>query len=220
MQAENNRISVALVDDHTLFRKGIVELINGFSGFYVCFEADHGKHLLEKIQQVQVPDIVLLDISMPVMDGYETAEWLKNHFPKIKILALSMNDDELSIINMLKSGAKGYILKDAEPKELQAALVQLSNNGFYHSVFVSQVLINNIHNETKLKESKVNLNDRELEFMQYIATELTYREIADKMCLSPRTIDGYRESLFEKLQVKNRVGLVIYAIKNGIIDIE
>ncbi|MDF9797130.1 two-component system invasion response regulator UvrY [Catalinimonas alkaloidigena] len=220
MNPASDKISVALVDDHTLFRKGVVELINGFSGYYVCYEADNGKQLIEKVQQIQVPDIVLLDISMPVMDGYETAEWLKNNYADIKILALSMNDDEISIINMLRSGAIGYVLKDAEPKELYAAFEQISKEGFYHSAFVSQVLINNIHNESRLEKNSVHLNEREIEFMQHIATELTYREIADIMCLSPRTIDGYRESLFEKLQVKNRIGLVIYAIKNGIISIK
>lgn len=214
------KVSVAIVDDHTLFRKGITELINGYPGFYICFEADHGKDLIDKIQKEQVPEIVLLDISMPVMNGYDTADWLKNHHPEVKTLALSMNDDEKSIIHMLKSGAKGYVLKDADPDELHSALNQLDQFGFYHSAFVSQVLINNIHQDHQHQEGNIKLNDRELEFLKFAGTELTYREIADKMCLSPRTIDGYREALFEKLNVKNRVGLVIYAIKNGIIRLD
>jgi two-component system, NarL family, invasion response regulator UvrY len=214
-------IKVALVDDHKLFRKGMVELINAFTGYRVIWEANHGKELIEKVSKEESPDVVLLDITMPQMDGYETAQWLKVHFPKIKILALSMYDQEDSIIRMFKSGATGYILKDAEPSELKAALQEMASKGFFFSPLVSNAFLNSMYKETQENKptQQVTLSGRETEFLKLACTELTYKEIADKMCLASRTIDGYRESLFEKLGVKNRVGLVLYAIKHGIVKI-
>jgi len=220
MNQSNTTSSVALVDDHTLFRKGIVELVNGFDNFKIIYEAEHGRQLQEIIDQGDVPEIILLDISMPIMDGFATAAWLRERYPDIKILILSMNDDEQTVIRMLKLGAKGYILKDADPIQLEEALNQLQKTGFYHTELISQALVNNIYNEAELQNQKKNFSDRELEFMKHASSELTYREIADKMCLSPRTIDGYRENLFEKLNVKSRVGLVLYAIKHKLVKVE
>lgn len=215
-------IKVALVDDHKLFRKGMVELINGFTGYKVIWEANHGKELIEKLSSEEPPDIVLLDITMPQMDGYETAQWLKIHFPQIKILALSMYDQEDSIIKMFKNGATGYILKDADLSELKSALQEMASKGFFFSPLVSNAFLNSMNKE--LPENKpaqeIVLSEREREFLKMACTELTYKEIADKMCLASRTIDGYREALFEKLGVKNRVGLVLYAIKHGIVKIQ
>ena len=166
--------------------------------------------------------MVLLDINMPEMDGYETAQWLKENHEDIKVLALSMYDNENSIIRMLKCGAKGYILKDSEPAELKAAIDSLVNKGYYYSDLVSGKLIhaiNKIEDEGSTVNTLVNLNDRETDFLKYACTEMTYKEIADKMFVSPRTIDGYRDGLFEKLHLKTRVGLVMYAIKNGIVNV-
>jgi DNA-binding NarL/FixJ family response regulator len=212
-------VKVALIDDHKLFRKGIVELINGFTGFTVIWEANNGKEMTLKIVPGDMPQIVLLDINMPVMNGYDAAAWLKANWPDIKILALSMDDNEESIIKMLKAGAKGYILKDADPAELQAALHSVATKGFYYSELVTGTLLNSIRNPEAKQSGSAALNNREIEFLKLACTELTYKEIADQMNLSARTIDGYRESLFEKLEVKNRVGLVLYAIKHGIITV-
>jgi DNA-binding NarL/FixJ family response regulator len=212
-------VKVALIDDHKLFRKGIVELINGFTGFIVIWEANNGKEMISKIVPDNPPQIVLLDINMPVMNGYDAAAWLKVNWPDIKILALSMDDNEESIIKMLKAGAKGYILKDADPAELQAALHSVATKGFYYSELVTGTLLNSIRNPEAKQSGSAVLNNREIEFLKLACTELTYKEIADQMNLSARTIDGYRESLFEKLEVKNRVGLVLYAIKHGIITV-
>jgi two-component system invasion response regulator UvrY len=157
-----------------------------------------------------------------VMDGFETTQWLKINHPDIKVLALSMYDNESSIIRMLKCGAKGYILKDSEPAELKAAIDDLVNKGYYYSDLVSGKLIhaiNKIEDEGSAMHTLVNLNDRETDFLKYACTELTYKEIADKMFVSPRTIDGYRDALFEKLHLKTRVGLVMYAIKNGLVTV-
>ncbi|MEO6723164.1 MAG: response regulator transcription factor [Ferruginibacter sp.] len=213
--------NIVLVDDHVLLRKGLAELVKNF-GNEILFEADNGKDFIAKLQESKMPDVVLMDINMPEMDGYESCQWLKKNHPDIKVLALSMYDSESSIIRMLKSGAKGYILKDCEPTELKKAIIALVTKGYYYSDLVSGKLINAINkfdedgNDPARMEK---LNDRETEFLKYTATEFTYKEIADKMFVSPRTVDGYRDSLFEKLGVKTRVGLVMYAIRNGVITV-
>jgi DNA-binding NarL/FixJ family response regulator len=210
-------INIALVDDHVLLRNGLAGMLKE-SGYNVLFEADNGKEFTEKIKTVAEPDIVLLDINMPVMDGYETGAWIKNHHPAIKVLALSMYDDEEAIIKMLKNGARGYILKDSHPSELKAAIESLASKGFYYSEMVTGRLMRSIMDDDG-KEIANNLSEREIEFLKLAATEMTYKEIAEQMHLSPRTIDGYRDTLFEKLYIKSRVGLVLYAIKNGIVKL-
>ncbi len=212
---------VALADDHTLLRNGLATLINSFDDYEVIIQASNGKELMEKLETEKLPEIVLMDINMPVMDGYETTHWLTNNFPLINVLALSMYDNETAIIRMLKNGAKGYILKNADSGELKRALKAVQNKGFYYSELVTGHLINTVHkmgNESKTFTS-INLNDRELEFLKHACSELSYKEIADLMYLSPRTIDGYRDALFNKLNIKSRVGLAIFAIKNGIVSV-
>jgi DNA-binding NarL/FixJ family response regulator len=212
---------IVLTDDHNLLRNGLASLVQSL-GHEVLFEAENGKRFIEQLNPAALPDIVLLDINMPEMDGYETAQWIKTNHPDIKVLALSMYDNETSIIRMLKCGAKGYILKDSEPAELKSAIHALMEKGFYYSDLVSGKLmhaINKMDDESGDLKNLVPLNDRETDFLKYACTELTYKEIADKMYVSPRTIDGYREALFEKLHVKTRVGLVLYAIKHGIVNV-
>ncbi len=212
--------TVVLVDDHTLLRNGLAALVKNL-GYDVLFEADNGEDFIEKLNSASLPDIVMLDINMPKKDGYDTAQWIHQHHPAIKILALSMYDDENAIIRMLKNGAGGYILKDTEPSELKAALDALLAKGFYYSEMVTGRLIHTINagNDSGNKKNALSLNDREIEFLKLAASEMTYKEIADQMCLSPRTIDGYRDALFEKLEIKSRVGLVLYAVKNGIVKV-
>ena len=216
------RANVVLVDDHVLLRKGLAELIKSFDTYGVLFEADNGRDFMDRLKPKFLPDIVLLDINMPEVDGYETALWLKNNHPDVKVLALSMYDNENAIIRMFKAGAKGYILKDCDPSELKSALDSLVKKGFYYSEIVTGRLIHSINNLDKDDDqvkNLVQLSDKEITFLKLACTELTYKEIADKMFLSARTIDGYRDQLFEKLKVKTRVGLVIYAIKNGIVSL-
>jgi len=214
--------TISLVDDHVLLRKGLADLVRNL-GYTVLSEADNGEQFTEEISNTgRVPDIVLLDINMPRKDGYETALWLKNHHPDVKILALSMYDDENAIIRMLKNGARGYILKDSEPAELKAALGALITKGFYYSEMVTGWLIhsiNHIDEPESATKNIIGLNEREIEFLKLAASEMTYKEIANQMHLSPRTIDGYRDALFEKLNLKSRVGLVLFAIKNGIVQV-
>ncbi len=212
--------TIALADDHILLRNGLASLVTSL-GHSVLFEADNGQQLTEKIKSHE-PELVLMDINMPQMDGYATTQWLKENHLDVKVLALSMYDNEASIIRMLKCGAKGYILKDSDPAELKDAIDAVLTKGYYYSDLVSGKLINAI-NKIEYQGTDVNtlnnLNERETDFLKYACTEMTYKEIADKMFVSPRTIDGYRDALFEKLHVKTRVGLVIYAIKNGIVNV-
>ena len=211
--------TVALADDHVLIRNGLAGLINSFEGYTVLFQAANGQELIDMLQASPRPDIVLLDINMPKKDGYETAQWLKQNHPDVKILALSMYDNETAIIRMLKYGAKGYILKDAEPSELRSALDD--NKGYHYSEMVTGHLISTISklNEDEKAKNALLLTDREIEFLKFICSELTYKEIADQMFISPRTVDGYRETMFEKLNIKTRVGLALYAVKNGIVNL-
>jgi two-component system, NarL family, invasion response regulator UvrY len=215
-------ISLAIVDDHKLFRDGLAELINGFCNYKVIIEADNGQDFIHQLNANNIPEIVVLDINMKQMDGFETAAWLKEHHPDIKILALSMYENENSIIRMLRLGARGYVLKDIRKQELEQALSSLTLKGYYYTELVTGKLIhalNSWHEEkpgSPLKEL-VSLTQRETEFLKLACTELTYKDIADKMCLSIHTIDGYRDVLFEKLNVKSRVGLVVYAIKNKLV---
>lgn len=215
--------NVVLVDDHVLLRNGLANLIGSFGNYDVLFEADNGRKFIEKIETGLLPDIVLMDINMPEMDGYETCVWLKDNFPQVKILALSMYDNESAIIRMFKAGVKGYILKDCDPSELKNALDAVMTKGFYYSEMVTGKLIHTINSlDEKQSTSKniLQLSEREIMFLKLVCSELTYKEIADKMFVSPRTIDGYRDSLFEKLNVKTRVGLAMYSIKNGIVKLE
>ncbi|HEU4470433.1 MAG TPA: response regulator transcription factor [Flavisolibacter sp.] len=213
------KAKIALADDHVLLRNGLANLLEDLE-YEVVFQADNGKDLIRRMENENRPDLVLMDINMPQMDGYETTAWLRRHHPDIRVLALSMYDDENAIIRMLRSGAKGYILKDSDPSELKAALQAVLAKGFYQSELVTGKLIYSMNqldlNGGALKEV-AGLSDRELEFLKLVCTELTYKEIADQMHLSPRTIDGYRDALFEKLHIKSRVGLVLFSIRNGIV---
>jgi DNA-binding NarL/FixJ family response regulator len=205
--------TIVIVDDHILFAKALLGLVNSFQEFTVLEVLKNGQELIDYLQANNAkPDIILLDIKMPVLNGIETMTWLKRQLPEQKTLALSMEDDENFILKMIRLGCRGYLLKDIEPKEFLKALNAVINNGYYFNSEVSDALNNN-----KIEEKEFEpLRKRELEFLQYACSEMTYKEVAEKMSLSPKTIDGYRENLFNKLQVKSRVGMVIFAIKNDI----
>ncbi|WAC03525.1 response regulator transcription factor [Lacinutrix neustonica] len=213
-----NENRVVIVEDHVLLSQAIGVLVNSFERFKVLYLCKNGKELVTKLKTLEnIPDIVLMDVNMPIMNGIETTQYLKEHYPKIKVIALSVEEDEEVIIKMLRAGAKGYLLKDVEKSILETALNEVINHGYYHTKDVSDILVNTL--SENYKKSKNVLRERELEFLKLLCTELTYKEIAEKMFLSPKTIDGYRDALFSKLEVKNRIGLVVYAIKHKIFKV-
>jgi len=212
-------IDLAIIDDHKLFISGLRSLIQNFPDFNILFEAHDGTELVRKLQSKYKPQLILLDLSMPVMNGFDTAEWLIANYPQIKIVVLSMLDDEEKALKLIKSGVQGYLLKDVEPEEFRTALNIVASGGFFYPDFITRCLVKQLHRPEDKSASQTRLNSRELEFLRLTGTELTYKEIADKLCVSARTVDGYRDHLFEKLQVKSRVGLVMYAIKNNLISV-
>ena len=214
-----NTTSIALVDDHTLLRNGLASLIQSFEGYTVLFQADNGKEFIQQLKINPVPDIILLDITMPEMNGFETAAWIKQNAPSIKILVLSMMDNDEVVISMLKAGARGYILKDSKPAVFKQALDNIRDTGFFLNELVSNKMLNFLsHEENKGKHMSAisQLSPRELTFLQYACSEMTYKDIAVEMQVSPRTVDGYRDELLKKLNLQSRVGLVLFAIKNGL----
>ncbi len=216
------QLSIALVDDHTLFRKGMISLIEMIGGdIKILFEADNGIDMQQKLDADRLPDIILMDINMPEMDGFASVKWLKKNYPKIKVLVISMVENEQSIIKMLKLGVKGYLSKDVEPQELSNALAAINSRGFYYTDFITGKLVHTLQNEEEKSNalSLLSLNENETKFMQLACSDLTYIDIANEMFLSPKTIDGYRNSLFDKLHVKSRVGLALYAVKHGFVKL-
>ena len=213
----NNTIIMA--DDHVLLRDALASLINSFPQFSVIKVAANGAELIQIIQDGDVPNIVLLDLNMPKMDGFETASWLKVHHPDIRILVLTMYDSEIALIRLLQVGVRGFLKKDIHPLELRNALLAVSENGYYYSHQTTGKLGSLFQktNDSKSPIEKSFLNEVEITFIKYACSEMTYKEIAMKMNLTPRVIDNYRDSLFDKLDVKSRVGLAIYAVKNGLV---
>lgn len=212
-------IKIALADDHHLFRKGVEELIEDFDNMEVLYSVGNGQQLIAKLSSGALPDVCLLDINMPELNGFDTAKQIKAKWPDVKILAVSVYDSEFNIIGMLRAGAGGYILKDAQPDALQKAIQGLYDNGFYHSELVTgKILHQLISTPDEVHSSQ--LNEKEISFLKHCCSELTYKEIADEMGISHRTIDGYRDQLFEKLKIKSRTGLVMYALKTGIATLD
>jgi len=212
----SGRIKVAIADDHTLLRKGLIDLINSFGTFSVITEAGNGLQLIQELQQSQIlPDICILDINMPELDGFGTLVKIRANWPDIKVLALSMYNNEFTIIRMLKAGANGYLLKNCDPAEFQKALLAIHERGFYDEGAIEKNILNK-----SLRDELVSITPKELEFLQLCCSELAYKEIADKMHISPRTVEDYRDNLFRKLKVNTRTGLVLYAVKAGLIPPE
>jgi two-component system invasion response regulator UvrY len=219
MTKSNKKIQVAITDDHVLLRNALARLINAFDGYSVLLEADNGNDLLLKIGKNILPDVVLLDVNMPEMDGFETTQWLHKNHPQVKVLALSMLDDEKTIIKMFRLGAKGYLLKNTDSEELKKALDSVINKNVYLSEYVSARLVSGLHKDTDQDAKSIFLTEKEKDFLRWTCTELAYKDIAGKMNLSARSVDDYRQNLFARLQVHSRVGLVMYAIRNGIVEV-
>jgi DNA-binding NarL/FixJ family response regulator len=209
---ETTPINIAIVDDHTLFRNGVNALMSEFTEINVVFEAENGRQMQQQLPKHVLPQVILMDINMPEMDGYDASAWLKTKYPQIKVLALSMFEDDKAIIRMIRCGAVGYMLKESKPRELLEAIKTIVAKGVYINELVSGKLLRSVTDTTDV----VALTNKEVEFIKLSCSELTYKEIADQMCVSPRTVDNYREALFLKLNIKSRTGLVLYAIQNGV----
>src|SRR5450432_185666 len=213
-------VKIGLVDDHILTRDALASVIKSFEEFSISMVAENGKEFIEKLNQVNKPDILILDVNMPEMDGHATTVWIEKNHPEIKILILTMYDAE-SLIHLIKAGVRGFLKKDVPPTELRHALQCIVKNGTYCSQTITGRLFNLMKNHgTKTSTwGTVVLNENEIAFLKFVATEMTYKEVAQKMQVSPRTVDNYRDALFLKLNVKSRVGLAMYAVKSGIVTI-
>jgi len=214
-----DKIDIAIVDDHTLFRQGLVGLLSDSGKVNVIFDAENGQDMIQKLSRYSIPEVILMDITMPQMDGYESTKWIKENHPQIKVLALSMFEEDKPIIGMLKSGAGGYMLKQSRASDLIDAITGIAKQSFYINELVSGKLLRNIQNNQPAKTQQVEVNTNELKFLELCCSDLTYKQIADMMNLSPHTIDNYRESLFQKFETKSRTGLVIAALKQELIKI-
>jgi len=214
-------INIAIVDDHALFRKGLIALIRSLGEEYeVMMEAGTGDELIHKLQGSPVePDIAIVDINMPGRNGFETVDWINAHKPLIKVLVVSMLDKEEVMVRMLRMGVKGYLSKDVEPEDLKCALSAIIYKGFYYTDFITGRLLHDLQKESSAKTARPALSEKETEVLQLMCTELSYKEIAARMNLSVKTIDMYRENLCRKTGSISRIGLVMYAIKNKIIEV-
>ncbi|RYY54433.1 MAG: response regulator transcription factor [Chitinophagaceae bacterium] len=215
---QTTQFKVALADDHALVRNAIAAMVNTIDNFKVVFQADNGEELVKAITDGHIPDIVLLDLSMPKMNGQQTATWLTQNHPAVAILVLTEFDSELTLIRLLQMGVRGFLRKDSQPNDLKIALTSLIETGYYYSNHTAGRLINFFrHGQGGASNlQKALLSDQELDFLQYACSDRTYKEIAVVMKLNVRTVDTIRDQLFLKLDVKSRVGLVIVAMKHGI----
>ncbi len=212
------KIDIIIVDDHLLFSQALNGLISDLTAFNVLAVLANGKELVTYLSsENKRPDIVLMDVQMPVMNGFEATKWLKENQPQIKVLALSMECEEETILKMLFAGAKGYLLKDIHPSELEHALKELYTTGFYYTANVANTLLNSTNHKKNI--NNIILNEKEMKFLKLACTEMTYKQIAEVMFLSPKTIENYREALFVKFNVKSRIGLVLHAIKEKIVEL-
>jgi len=214
-------LKIILADDHILLRDALASLINNFQGLSVSAVAANGFEVLNAIESGNKPDIAILDLNMPGMDGYKTTQWLSKHHPDIKILILTMYDSEIALIRLLQDGVRGFLKKDIHPNELRNAILSVVEDGYYYTGNTSNKLASLFrkNDQSKRRLEKAMLTETEIQFLHLASSDKTYKEIAMEMNLSTRVIDNYREGLFEKLDVKSRVGLAIYAIKNGIVNL-
>lgn len=219
-QPINTKKQVVIVDDHILFAQSLKSLINTFDDYEVAFLCKNGEEFFKKMEETELKiEIVLLDVNMPIMNGLEVMKKLSKQKSEISVLVLSMEDAERTIIRMLKFGARGYLLKDIHPRDLLLAFETVLAKGYYHSERISQIMYYDVNPNAIRVEKKIEFKPKEITFLKLVCTELTYKEIAEKMNMSPKTIDNYRTNLFGLLETKNRIGLVIYAIRNGIFTV-
>ena len=216
-----NLIKVALADDHILLRNALASLIDRFENCKVLIQSSNGKELTTEISKTNLPDVVLLDLNMPAMDGFETAVWIRDNYPSMHVLMLTMYDSELTLIRLLQAGVKGFLKKDIHPNELQYAIHAVVENGYYYSHNATGKLLNLFRTNSEVSSTlhKTMLSETDIRFLRLSCSEMTYKEIAQEMKLNPRGVDNLRDNLFTKLEVKSRVGLAMYAIRHGLVTI-
>ena len=210
---------LAIADDHKIFREGLKGLLGDYPQVQVLVEAASGRGLLEALGRCPV-EVVLMDINMPEMDGLEATRQVLAHYPDTRVLALSMHDEDKYLVDMMKAGARGYLLKSAEPDEIIQAIADVHHKGFYFNESLSTTLVKQLLGQSPADlKSEADLNERETAVLQLLCQEHSNYEIADRLFLSVRTVEGYRTRLFEKIGARNIVGLVIYAVKKGLIRV-
>ena len=215
-------IKVAIADDHKIFRKGVILSLRPYTNIKFVLEAENGQELLNNLPSVEeLPEVILMDLRMPQKDGIETTKVVAKQFPKIHIIALTMYEDERFVSHMMEIGANGYLLKSADPSEIRTAIMEVMTKGYYLNNFVNRILLKKSHSRQKVVPtltSEVTLSERERDVIKYICMEFTAHEIAQKLDVSPRTVEAIKDRLMERFGVKNSVGLVFYAMKNSLID--
>jgi DNA-binding NarL/FixJ family response regulator len=220
MKTKSNKYKVILADDHILLRNALSTVINSFEEFEVIAMANDGMMLLQELKSGNIPDLLILDLNMPKLNGYDTAKYLQIHYPEINILILTMYDSELSLIRLLQAGVKGFLKKDIDPFEMKKALLIVSQSNYYysnHNMDRLTAMVMQKRSKEDLLQKKI-LTETEIEFLRLSSSDMTYKEIATVMKMTARKIDHYRDHLFDKLDVKSRVGLAMYTIKNGLIS--
>jgi DNA-binding NarL/FixJ family response regulator len=214
MESTRHNFKIALADDHAMFNEGLTKIISGF-GYEVIFSARNGKELIDWLRPSYLPDLIILDIKMPIMDGYDTARWLQINYPEIRVMALTMTDSDLSKGMLMQRGIRGVLLKKMRASEIKRSIDSIAETGYF---FPGRELASLLRPVTRLSPAanQITLTDKELIFLRLACKDLTYKEIANEMGISQRTVEKYRDSLFMKLQVKGRAGLVRYGIQNGL----
>lgn len=218
---QTGTFKIGIADDHALFRKGLAALLDDFEGMEVVLEAENGEHLLERLKFAQ-PDLLLLDLDMPEMDGRTVLPIVREQFPDMRVLIVTMHDHEAMILQVMELGASGYLLKGMDPEELESAIQSVARTGFYLSDKVSRVMLQRVVGKTTFKQPIAEadqLTRREVEVMELVCRECTNAEIAERLFISPRTVEGHRQRIIQKIGAKNTIGMVIFAIKEGLVDV-
>lgn len=217
---DSTQIKVAIADDHKIFRKGVILSMRPYLNIKFVMEAENGEDLINKIPESN-PDVILCDLKMPIKDGIDTTKYITKNFPNIRVIILTMYEDERFVGHLMDCGAAGYLLKSTEPSEIRKAIMDVMRTGFYLNPFVNKVLIKKNYSKQKFSPNlttEIVLSEREKEVLTLVCMEFTASEIAAKMEISSRTVEAIKDRLMERFGVKNSVGLVFYAMKNSLID--
>jgi DNA-binding NarL/FixJ family response regulator len=216
-------INIAIADDQKLFRRGMAALVSTFPNMSLIFEAENGKELLSLCESCAVkPDIILLDLSMPEMNGLDALKILKEKYPKIGVIVLTIHEAENFILTTVQAGANGYLAKNAEPEEVELAIREVNKNDFYFTLPMLEIMRKGLTKKTHtISFENVNkLTAREKEVLQLICKQLNSNEIAEKLFLSTRTVEGHRNNLLLKTGSRNTAGLVLYALKHKLFNLD